>query len=153
MNIIESYLEESEYFLSNDEKYFLENYEFSNNINKIKFEELELNEKASLAMRGLIKTNDFVMSRPETILLSIKIAISKLSIDISKANTKTDLDFILNNIERILNDLDKVKKLRVPRSNIMPVIDRSIKEKAFENYRVKLNKLRQKALDKRKIIK
>lgn len=131
----------------------MENYEFSNNINKIKFEELELNEKASLAMRGLIKTNDFVMSRPETILLSIKIAISKLSIDISKANTKTDLDFILNNIERMLNDLDKVKKLRVPRSNIMPVIDRSIKEKAFENYRVKLNKLRQKALDKRKIIK
>lgn len=152
MNIIDTYLEDSEYFLSEEETCFLENYEFSN-IDKIKFEELELNEKSSLVNRGLIKSVNFTLNRPETIVLSIKIAMSKLNTDIRKANTKADLDIILNRIEKMENDIDKVKKLRVPRSNIIPVVDRNIKEKAFEKYRIKINNLKQKALDKRKTLK
>ena len=152
MNIIDTYLEDSEYFLSEEETCFLENYEFSN-IDKIKFEELELNEKSSLVNRWLIKSVNFTLNRPETIVLSIKIAMAKLNTDIRKANTKADLDIILNRIEKMENDIDKVKKLRVPRSNIIPVVDRNIKEKAFEKYRIKINNLKQKALDKRKTLK
>src|SRR5574344_1261140 len=152
MNIIDTYLEDSEYFLSEEETCFLENYEFSN-IDKIKFEELELNEKSSLVNRWLIKSVNFTLNRPETIVLSIKIAMAKLNTEIRKANTKADIDIILNRIEKMENDIDKVKKLRVPRSNIIPVVDRNIKEKAFEKYRIKINNLKQKALDKRKTLK
>ena len=88
-----------------------------------------------VAYKALNKQVNFSLSRPEHITLACTADIKRFKKLVACAKTSQEKSAAKAAIQRGLANLDKVEKMRLDKSNIIPGLDKAIKRNAFERYR------------------
>lgn len=84
---------------------------------------------------------NFTLSRPEHLALACSADIKRFKKLVSNAKTSQEKSAARAAIKKGLSNIDKIEKMRLDKSNIIPGLDKAIKQNAFDRYRKICNEL------------
>ena len=71
---------------------------------------------------------------------------------IKKAKTRKELDDVIRLIDKNISGCNRYRKARITKGNIIPFLDKKLKEKNYDKFLSKMEELKQQAKEKKKTL-
>lgn len=78
---------------------------------------------------------NFTLSRPEHLVIACSADVRRFRVMVSQAKTREEKAQAKAAIKKGLANIDKIERMRLDKSNIIPGLDKAIKQNSFDKYR------------------
>ena len=99
-----------------------------------------------------VKMTQVIQNNRVTQKMSFNSTANVLKKKIKKAKTRKELDDVIRVIDKNISGCNRYRKARTTKGNIIPFLDKKLKEKNYDKFLSKMEELKQQALEKKKTL-